>query len=138
MNEMENGKSFLCKIWRRFWKKQSESTKISGCDRFGCFLAIFCKKWLNSESGVLKVVCRWFKVHSMRNIRLLFKNNNKIFKISKSGWFWLFFAKNGWILNLGYQKRYARGLKFIRCGIYDFHSEITIKYSKYQNLTVFG
>ena len=48
------------------------------------------------------------------------------------------FGKNGWIPNLRYQKWYARRLKCIRCGTYDFHSEITIKYSKYQNLAVFG
>ena len=48
------------------------------------------------------------------------------------------FCKNGWIRNLGYQKWYAHGLKFSWCGTYDFLSEITMKYSKYQNLAVFG
>ena len=66
-------------------------------------LVNFCKNWLNSESRVPEVLCMWFKVHSMRNIWLSFRNNNIKFKKSKSGCFWLIFAKNGWILNLGYQ-----------------------------------
>ena len=113
----------------------------SRCGSFGWFLAEFCKKWLNSESRVPKVLWMWFKVHSMRNIRLSFRNNKMKFKISRSGCFWLFwliFAKNGWILNIGYQKCYECGLKSIRCGTYDFLSEITKWNSKYQDLAVFG
>ena len=54
------------------------------------------------------------------------------------GWFLIIFEKNGWILNLEYQKWCASGLKFIRYGTYNFHLEITTYNSKYLNLSVFG
>ena len=73
---------FLSEITMKYSKYQNLAV-------FGYFL----QKWLNSESRISKEVCTWFKVHSMRNIWLLFRNNNKIFKISKSGCFWLIFAK---------------------------------------------
>ena len=79
--------TILCKIKRRFQKRHSRIMEMSASGSFGCFLVNFCKEWLNSESRVSKVLCTWFKVHSMRNIWLSFRNNNIKFKISKSGCF---------------------------------------------------
>ena len=86
-------------IWLSF-RNNKMKFKISRSGCFWLFWLIFAKKWLNSEYRVPKVLWMWFKVHSMRNIGLSFRNNKIKFKISKSGCFWLTFAKNGWILKL--------------------------------------
>ena len=127
-------------IWVTFRNNQIKiRTSKSGC--FWLFFGNFRKKWLTSESQELKVVCMWFKVHSMWNMWVSFRNNQKKIKTSKSGCFWLFLAncrKNGWILYHKYQKWYACGLKFIICGIYEFLSEIINLKSEHQNPAVVG